>query len=108
MKRVCSAAFAMLGTSALGAEGGGFVEDTRWHVLQRSVYEHRSYLHGDRSNGGRNASLPRAQGSDHGHERGCRGYSVQPGPFASPEAARDTAEQLRASLQVSPMVLERR
>ena len=70
MKRVCGAALAMLGTSALAAEGGGFVEDTRWHVLQRSVYEHRSYLHGDRSNGGRNASLPRARRSDHAQEWG--------------------------------------
>ncbi|MET3372118.1 imipenem/basic amino acid-specific outer membrane pore [Variovorax boronicumulans] len=60
----------MLGTSALAAEGGGFVEDTRWHVLQRSVYEHRSYLHGDRSNGGRNASLPKARRSDHAQEWG--------------------------------------
>ena len=40
------------------------------------------------------------------NERGL--YRVQAGPFASREAARDTAEQLRASLQVSPMVLERR
>ncbi|WP_390341869.1 OprD family outer membrane porin [Variovorax boronicumulans] len=70
MKRVCGAALAMLGTSALAAEGGGFIEDTRWHVLQRSVYEHRSYLHGDRSNGGRNASLPRARRSDHAQEWG--------------------------------------
>ena len=39
-------------------------------------------------------------------ERGL--YRVQAGPFNSREAARDTAEQLRASLQISPMVLERR
>ncbi|WP_082818110.1 OprD family outer membrane porin [Variovorax boronicumulans] len=70
MKRVCGAALAMLGTSTLAAEGGGFVEDTRWHVLQRSVYEHRSYLHGDRSNGGRNATLPKARRSDYAQEWG--------------------------------------
>ncbi|QFZ83754.1 outer membrane porin, OprD family [Variovorax paradoxus] len=70
MKRVCSAALAMLGTSALAAEGGGFVEDTRWRVLQRSVYENRSYLHGDRSNGGRNATLPKARRSDYAQEWG--------------------------------------
>lgn len=40
------------------------------------------------------------------NERGL--YRVQAGPFASRDAARDTAEQLRASLQLSPMVLERR
>lgn len=35
-------------------------------------------------------------------------YRVQAGPFASREAARDAADQLRAGLQLSPMVLERR
>lgn len=70
MRRFCGAALAMLGTSALAAEGDGFVEDTRWHVLQRSVYEHRSYLHGDRSNGGRNATLPKARRSDYAQEWG--------------------------------------
>lgn len=40
------------------------------------------------------------------NERGL--YRVQAGPFASREAAQGTAEQLRASLQLSPMVLERR
>jgi len=39
-------------------------------------------------------------------ERGV--YRVQAGPFASREAAQGTAEQLRASLQLSPMVVERR
>jgi len=40
------------------------------------------------------------------NERGL--YRVQAGPFASREAAQGTAEQLRASLQLAPMVLERR
>ncbi|SFM32119.1 septal ring lytic transglycosylase RlpA family protein [Variovorax sp. OV329] len=40
------------------------------------------------------------------NERGL--YRVQAGPFASREAAQGTADQLRASLQLSPMVLERR
>ncbi|MBS0340730.1 MAG: septal ring lytic transglycosylase RlpA family protein [Proteobacteria bacterium] len=40
------------------------------------------------------------------NERGL--YRVQAGPFASRDAAQGTAEQLRASLQLSPMVLERR
>jgi len=40
------------------------------------------------------------------NERGL--YRVQAGPFASRDAAREAADQLRASLQLSPMVLERR
>lgn len=40
------------------------------------------------------------------NERGL--YRVQAGPFASREAAQGTAEQLRASLQLAPIVLERR
>lgn len=39
-------------------------------------------------------------------ERGM--YRVQAGPYASRDAARETAEQLRAGLQLSPLVLERR
>ncbi|MGR4868675.1 septal ring lytic transglycosylase RlpA family protein [Variovorax sp. LARHSF232] len=39
-------------------------------------------------------------------ERGL--YRVQAGPFTSREAAQGTADQLRASLQLSPLVLERR
>lgn len=40
------------------------------------------------------------------NERGL--YRVQAGPFASRDAAQGTAEQLRADLQLSPMVVERR
>ena len=54
---------------ALAAERG-FIEGTRWSLLQRSVYERRDYLHGARSNGGRNAALPRAQRSDYALEWG--------------------------------------
>ncbi|WP_432730362.1 OprD family outer membrane porin [Variovorax sp. W6] len=68
--RFGGAAFAMLGTAAMAAEGGGFVENTRWSLLQRSVYENRSYLHGDRSNGGRNATLQRAPRSSYAQEWG--------------------------------------
>jgi len=50
--------------------GGGFVEDTRWSLLNRTVYERRDYQNGARSNGGRNAVLPRAQRSDHAEEWG--------------------------------------
>ncbi|AGU48570.1 putative outer membrane porin, OprD family [Variovorax paradoxus B4] len=75
--RFCSAAFAVLSTAAMAVEGdaqqanaGGFVQDTRWRVLNRSVYESRHYLDGDRSNGGRNAALPRRQRSDYAQEWG--------------------------------------
>jgi len=75
--RFCSAAFAVLSTAALAAEGeaqqaqaGGFAEDTRWRARQRSVYESRHYLGGDRSNGGRNAALPKARRSDRAQEWG--------------------------------------
>ena len=39
-------------------------------------------------------------------ERGM--YRVQAGPYASRDAAREMAEQLRAGLQLAPLVLERR
>lgn len=68
--RFFGAALAMLGGASMAGEAGGFVEDTRWSLLQRSVYENRTYLHGDRSNGGRNATLPRAQRSDYAREWG--------------------------------------
>ncbi|MBW8891662.1 MAG: outer membrane porin, OprD family, partial [Burkholderiales bacterium] len=48
----------MLGGAAAGAEApvaeatGGFVEDTRWSLLNRTVLERRDYLDGGRSNGG--------------------------------------------------------
>lgn len=49
---------------------GGFWEDTRWSVLNRTVYERRDYRDGDKSNGGRNAALPKAQRSDYAEEWG--------------------------------------
>jgi len=49
---------------------GNFWQQTRWNLLQRTVYEQRDYLHGARSNGGRNASLPRNQRSDYAKEWG--------------------------------------
>ncbi|SFN87431.1 imipenem/basic amino acid-specific outer membrane pore [Formivibrio citricus] len=49
---------------------GGFLDDARWSVLNRTVYERRDYQHGDKSNGGRNAVLPKAQRSDFAEEWG--------------------------------------
>lgn len=52
---------------ALAAEqdiAKGFVEDSQWSLLNRSVYDRRDYKHGALSNGARNAYKPRAQRSD--------------------------------------------
>lgn len=49
---------------------GGFFEDTRWSLLNRTVYEQREYRDGDKSNGGRNATLPKVQRSDYAEEWG--------------------------------------
>ncbi|MDQ0587157.1 OprD family outer membrane porin [Variovorax paradoxus] len=70
------AALMVLAGGACGAEdptretAGGFIEDTRWSLLNRTVYERRDYLDGGRSNGGRNATLPRARRSDYAEEWG--------------------------------------
>lgn len=75
-RRCWGAALMMLGGAAAGAEApvaeatGGFVEDTRWSLLNRTVLERRDYLDGGRSNGGRNAVLPRARRSDYAQEWG--------------------------------------
>ena len=42
----------------------GFVEDSQWNLLNRSVYDRRDYEHGSLSNGARNAYKPRAERSD--------------------------------------------
>lgn len=36
----------------------GFVEDSRWTLLNRTLYDNREYRHGARSNGARNALKP--------------------------------------------------
>lgn len=74
--RCCGVALVVLTGAAARAEdpgraaAGGFVEDIRWSLLNRTVYERRNYLDGGRSNGGRNAALPRVQRSDHAEEWG--------------------------------------
>ena len=42
----------------------GFIEDSQWNLLNRSVYDRRDYRHGALSNGARNAYKPRSQRSD--------------------------------------------
>lgn len=63
-------ALACSGAWGVEAETGGLIEDTRWSLLNRTVFEQRDYTHGSRSNGGRNATLPRAERSDYAREWG--------------------------------------
>lgn len=49
---------------------GPLLDDSHWNLTARSVYEQRDYLFGAKSNGGRNASLPKAQRSDYAQEWG--------------------------------------
>lgn len=48
----------------------GFIEDSRWNVLNRSVYDRRDYRHGGRNGSARNAYKPRAARSDQAEEWG--------------------------------------
>ncbi len=45
-------------------EARGFVEDSRWNLLNRSVYDRRDYRHGSLNSAARNAGKPRAARSD--------------------------------------------
>jgi imipenem/basic amino acid-specific outer membrane pore len=67
---LCLPALACAQAGGTQAAAQGFVEDARWSVLTRTVYDHRQYRHGDRSNGARNAFLPRAQRRDSAEEWG--------------------------------------
>jgi imipenem/basic amino acid-specific outer membrane pore len=42
----------------------GFVEDSQWNLLNRSLYDRRDYAQGSLSNGARNAYKPRSERSD--------------------------------------------
>lgn len=52
------------------AAADGFLDGARWSLLNRSVYDYRDYRHGDKSNGARNAVLPRAQRRNSAEEWG--------------------------------------
>ncbi len=45
-------------------QANGFIEDSTWLLLNRSVFDQRDYRHDARSNGARNAYKPRDQRSD--------------------------------------------
>ncbi|WP_313739043.1 OprD family porin [Pseudomonas sp.] len=48
----------------------GFVEDSRWNLLNRSVYDRRDYHNGGRNGAARNAYKPRSERSDLAEEWG--------------------------------------
>jgi len=48
----------------------GFLEDSTWSVLNRTVHDNREYRHGARNSGARNAYKPRAQRNGYAEEWG--------------------------------------
>lgn len=50
------------------AQANGFIEDSTWSVLNRSVYDGREYRNGGRNSAGRNAYKPRAERSGKAQE----------------------------------------
>ncbi|HKS11448.1 MAG TPA: OprD family porin [Pseudomonas sp.] len=58
---------ALLGASPLAiadsaqSRSEGFIEDSTWSVLNRSVFDQRDYRHGASNSGGRNAYKPRSE-----------------------------------------------
>ena len=69
MSRLSRAALVLpwLGISALAqadsaqSQAKGFIEDSTWLVLNRSVFDQRDYRHGARNSGARNAYKPRSE-----------------------------------------------
>lgn len=49
-------------------QANGFLEDSTWSVLNRSVYDNREYRHGARNSGARNAYKPRAERNGYAEE----------------------------------------
>ncbi|MDD0973945.1 OprD family porin [Pseudomonas fontis] len=62
------ASLALAGSDQASAKG--FIEDSSWSVLNRTVYDNREYRHGARSNGARNAGKPRAERNGYAEEWG--------------------------------------
>ena len=57
-------------SSSSGSFFSPVIDDAHWNILTRTVYYRRDYLNGAKSNGGRNAYLPRARRSDYAEEWG--------------------------------------
>lgn len=52
------------------SQSAGFIEDSSWSVLNRSVFDQRDYRHGGRNGSGRNAYKPRSERSGLAQEWG--------------------------------------
>ena len=52
------------------SHSNGFVQDSAWSVLNRTVYDHREYRHGARNNAARNAYKPRDERNGYAEEWG--------------------------------------
>jgi len=50
------------------SKANGFIEDSTWSVLNRTVYDHRDYTHGGRNSAARNAYKPRAARNGYAEE----------------------------------------
>lgn len=75
MTRVCSrSAFVLALASPLALaesaqeQANGFIEDSTWSVLNRTVYDHREYRHGASNSGARNAYKPRSERNGYAEE----------------------------------------
>jgi len=69
----CSAMLlALVSPFALGeseqSQADGFIEDSSWSLLNRSVYDNRDYRNGARNSGARNAYKPRAERNGYAEE----------------------------------------
>lgn len=49
-------------------QANGFIEDSTWNVLNRTVYDHREYRHGASNSGSRNAYKPRSERNGYAEE----------------------------------------
>ncbi len=49
-------------------QANGFIEDSIWNVLNRTVYDHREYRHGASNSGSRNAYKPRSERNGYAEE----------------------------------------
>jgi len=66
-----SAVLLALSVPAFGAvqeESNGFVEDSRWSLLNRTLFDQREYRHGDRNSAARNAYKPRNERNGYAQE----------------------------------------
>ena len=71
--RSCSAIFLVLASpislaDSAQEQANGFVEDSTWSVLNRTVYDNREYRHGASNSGARNAYKPKSERNGYAEE----------------------------------------